>query len=203
LNEGVIKFNISNRQKTPALDQKIWQDLEYNRNKLHKLKLIGFDEKLKLGYGNISMRYKENKFIITASQTGHLDNLNGNHYLIINDVNFRENSASCKGPALPSSETLTHAACYYYNKNINLVAHIHSKKIWEYLLSKDCLSTPKEAEYGSFLLYNEIIKIMKDNNIPDPAVIVMKGHEDGVIFAGSSITDTINKIIEVYNEINH
>ena len=201
MNEGIIKFNIKEWGKTNELSRKLWDEIEKSRKKLYKLGLIGFDKKNNIGYGNISKRLKklEKSFIITGSQTGHLQDLNGSYYSIIKEVDFNKNSVICNGPKTPSSESITHAACYFANNNIQAVIHIHCLFLWEMLIKNDFLSTPAKAEYGSIQLSKSIKKIMGNINIEDPVTVVMKGHKEGIIIAGRSLPQIIDTIIQLYN----
>ena len=115
--EGIIKFKIIEWNKTSSLDRPLWENIEKSRKKLYEIQLIGFDKKQKYGYGNISTRLENNTFIITGSQKGNISILSGNHYCIIKDVDFDNNAVKCIGPIMPSSESITHASCYYSNKN--------------------------------------------------------------------------------------
>jgi L-ribulose-5-phosphate 4-epimerase len=201
MNEGIIKFKISKWHKTGALDDNIWHDLEAVRKKLFSLKLIGFDEKLKLGYGNISKRLDGDSFIITASRTKHIPDLTGENYSVINKADLKANSVECTGPAEPSSESITHAACYYSNPFINTVIHIHSEKIWKKMIDDGYPTTPPEAEYGSILLSEKISDAVKNLSMGKPFSIVMKGHENGVIITGTNLNSTLRYVFELYEMV--
>jgi L-ribulose-5-phosphate 4-epimerase len=186
MSEGVIKFKIKEWNKTSALDENLWLELEALRSKLYSLKLIGFDEKLKIGYGNISKRIDEKSFVITASQTGHLPKLDGNGYCIIREADLDKNSVIGEGAGNPSSES------------INSVIHVHSDKMWKMMIDKGFSSTPPEAEYGSLLLSEKIGDIVKNLSMGKPLSIVMKGHENGIIIAGSTLNNALRYIFELY-----
>ena len=68
--ESIIKFNCK-WFKVQPLEKELLKEIIFWRNKLYELKLIGVYED-GIGYGNISIRYEQNKFIISGSQTGHV-----------------------------------------------------------------------------------------------------------------------------------
>lgn len=199
MNDGVIKFNIRSWEKTTSLSDILYKEIECARKKLFELELIGEYHELKLGYGNISKRLDKNIFLITGSQTGCYPNLDGKFYTTITDWDFSNNSVVCQGPIEPSSESLTHAAFYSANHFINCVIHIHDKILWLNMIKNGFVSTPAKADYGSIELYNSIFSIIKDVNFNEPITIVMKGHEDGILFAGHNITETLDRVIEIHN----
>jgi L-ribulose-5-phosphate 4-epimerase len=199
MKEGVIKFNISHWIKIPNLVKRLWINIENTRIKLHQLKLIGYDEINKVGYGNISERSSDSEFIITASQTGKLEKLNEDNFSIIIATNFNTNSVACYGPAKPSSESITHAACYYNNPAINAVIHIHSPLLWKRLYNENFDSTPENAEFGSVELSEAIAKIVKSASLEKPCLVVMKGHKDGIIIAGKTMEETSKYLLDIYN----
>ncbi len=200
LNEGVIKFGISKWNKTGSLGKGSFSGIERIRKKLYSLKLIGFDENAKLGYGNISSRSKGNTFVITGTQTGNMARLDGSHYCTITNVDFNNNSVECEGPVLPSSESVTHAACYYSNEKIKAVVHIHHAGLWEKLIRNDCPATPADAEYGSVKLSGSIMDIAGSEKKISARTIVLKGHRDGIICFGKNLNIVAKTIIGLYNK---
>ena len=66
--EGVIKFNCHWIKSTPLTGTWI-NDLTVWRDKLYKSGLIGVNED-GIGYGNISIRFQQNKFIISKLRNG-------------------------------------------------------------------------------------------------------------------------------------
>lgn len=197
MEDGVIKFNIK-KWEEDRLNIDI-SDIERVRERLFNLKLIGHNKELNLGYGNISKRIKEKEFIISGSQTGHLEHLDKNHYTIITDVDFNTNSVICKGPIKPSSESLTHAAFYYNSNKYNGVIHIHNLKLWEKLIENNYISTPEDATYGSIKLWESIIDILNNNKSKDSIIIVMKGHIEGIIVGSILLDLAFKEILEIYN----
>ncbi|MBP7553884.1 MAG: class II aldolase/adducin family protein [Spirochaetes bacterium] len=200
MEEGIIKFKIERRIKNFSIEASLYEDIDKARKILRDYNLIGVYADLKLGYGNISKKLNEKEFLISGSQTGHLESLNGSFWSVIEDSDFNNNSVKCKGGIEPSSETLSHSAFYTFNKSINCVIHIHQKIMWLELIKNGYMATSPNAEYGSRALYKELIELIKNNSKSDPIVIAMSGHEDGILVAGSSINITLDKTMELYNK---
>jgi len=197
MNEGVIKFRIEKWNKTPPLNETDYLEIEMYRKKLHDLKLIGVDKNTNLGYGNISKLIDNNRFIISSTQTGHLEILDGKNYCIVESTNFENNSLICSGYSEPSSEAMTHSAFYKSNDKINCVIHIHNNKLWEKLINENILSTPENIEYGSKELYQSITNLLKDKKYNEPFVVVIKGHKDGIFIAGNGLHETFSIILKL------
>ncbi len=56
IDDGVVKFDHSDYQVTPALDNKTIEQINAVRCQLYKLNLIGEYPEEKVGFGNISQR---------------------------------------------------------------------------------------------------------------------------------------------------
>src|SRR5579885_2337141 len=108
--EGVIKFNCNWIRSAP-LDLSLILEINDCRNKLHKQHLIGVTSD-GIGFGNISIRYRENSFIISGSGTGAIPYLTNEHYTTVTEYNIEENRLTANGPIIASSESLTHAIIY-------------------------------------------------------------------------------------------
>src|ERR1700755_1036489 len=98
--EGVIKFKCNWIKETP-LDFELIKDLNEWCDKLYAAKLIG-KNKDGIGYGNISIRYKNN-FIITGSSSGKLPKLTAEHYTLVTGYDLDKNSLTAVGPVIASS----------------------------------------------------------------------------------------------------
>src|SRR5688572_4087497 len=117
MKETGIKFNCRWLEEKP-LDYKYLKELNHWRNRLYKEGLLGAYPD-GIGYGNISMRFQHDKFIITGIETGKLQRLNGRHYTQVTAFNLDKNRITCIGPIKASSESLTHAMLYESHKDIN------------------------------------------------------------------------------------
>eukprot|EP01083_Nonionella_stella_P253788 873000_1 len=150
---SIIKFKCIYVKGYPQNKQLI-KDLLIARNKLHQMGLIGVNSD-GFGVGNISMRHpmiSRNKvhFIITGSQTSGIkpENVNENHFVFVNDYDISRNKLYGYGPVKPSSESMTHAAIYECDKNIQCVIHIHDLNLWKNTINK-LPTTDISAQYGT------------------------------------------------------
>ena len=144
--EGVIKFNCQWTQSGP-LDKTLIADINTWREKLFDLKLIGVTDD-GIGYGNISVRFRQNQFIISGSGTGKLEKLDERHYALVTAYNVAENSLCATGPIIASSESLTHAMVYENAPSAQAVMHVHHDLLWEELL-RVLPATAPGIEYGT------------------------------------------------------
>jgi L-ribulose-5-phosphate 4-epimerase len=184
--EGVIKFNSTWIKEVP-LDFKLIKELDEWRNKLYRAHLVGMN-KDGIGYGNISIRFKQNSFIITGSSTGKFEHLNNSHYTTVTAFDLDKNSLTTVGPIIASSESLTHAMIYENQKKVNAVMHVHDHKLWKQLLLT-LPSTNKEVEYGTPAMAKEILRLFKESNLAEEKIFAMGGHEDGVISFGKDLEE--------------
>jgi ribulose-5-phosphate 4-epimerase/fuculose-1-phosphate aldolase len=103
------------------------------------------------------------------------------------------------GPLEASSEVLTHAAIYECNKNIKAVFHIHSKKMWQFMIKKNYPFTAKEIAYGTLEMARATQSCIAENS---SGIFCMRGHEDGIVAFGKTLTEAWNQIILVYEQTN-
>jgi L-ribulose-5-phosphate 4-epimerase len=193
MTEGYIKFNCD------WIKQELNEDItEINkwRNKLYSLNLIGAYEN-GIGFGNISIR-EGNNFIITGSKTGGIENLTNNHFTKVTNWYFNKNNLTCAGPIEASSESLTHAAIYTSNSNINAVIHVHNLNLWEKLIHK-IPTTDEKAEFGTPEMAYEIIRLFRENQITKKRILVMGGHKEGIISFGKNLKEAGNVLLDYFN----
>ena len=156
------------------------------RRKLIDLHLIGVDLN-GVGFGNLSLRNGATyNFYITGSAT------EGRHDLTLSDCakvvacDFERNCVRYEGSALPSSESLTHAAIYQSDANAGAVIHCHDSKLWAAVLN-DAPTTSKNAEYGTPELAYEIMQLFRHSDMQSRKIVVMAGHEAGVVTFGKDL----------------
>ena len=179
--EGVIKFLFS-RENAPAIFSSRSTELIQLRNALFLRGWIGYDTHHKVGFGNLSLRFKSG-FLITCSQTGHLKNLKEDHITFVSSWDIGANQLHCLGPCDASSESLTHAALYELSEEIRCVIHIHHDTKWKELQSRiPC--TEESVPYGTPAMAMEIRRLWNDGSLQKTPVLVMAGHEGGIISFG-------------------
>lgn len=185
-NEGVIKFNCHWTPSGP-LDSALLEEINAWRDKLFALNLIGVTED-GIGYGNISIRFKENEFIISGSGTGRLDKLNESHYALVTDYSVAENSLRSTGPIIASSESLTHAMIYDNADSMHAVMHVHHDHLWNQLLRRFPATAPG-VEYGTPEMAREIVRLFKEEGLLKNRIFAMAGHHGGVVCFGRNLDE--------------
>jgi ribulose-5-phosphate 4-epimerase/fuculose-1-phosphate aldolase len=205
IDEGVIKFDANDYVKqTMEIDSELVK-LNYIRNTLFKMNLIGEYPIEKVGYGNVSIRSilpgstNSQAFIISGTQTGHIPKLDEQAYTHVINYDFNNNSVSVRGPVQASSESLTHAAIYECHSNIHCVIHVHSQSIWQGMLDENMPHTPKDVPYGTPQMAQAVKDIVNGNR---KGVLAMAGHEDGVITFGRSIEEAFKLCEELYKRFS-
>ena len=195
--DGVIKYQLDFKL-SPPLEASSFLEIERLRERLFALKLIGVKEGI--GYGNISQRVDKNSFVITGTQTGHLEHLKAQHYSLIEEYRDRAFYLKSSGAIKPSSEALTHGTIYNLDKDIHAVIHIHSTSIWKFMLEGDYLKTA-DVEYGSVEMIEEVNRIFAINRPLDNPKFVMSGHEDGVMVFGRDLKEAERTLFTILGQI--
>src|SRR5258706_842202 len=184
--EGVIKFNCQWTKSTRIPGTWI-NDLTVWRDKLYQSGLIGVNEE-GIGYGNISVRFQQNQFIISGSGTGKFNRLTKEHYALVTGYNVDENTLCATGPIIASSESLTHAMIYEYGSDINAVIHVHHLKLWKKLL-KSLPATDENIEYGTPEMAKEIARLFNDHKLSQNRIFAMAGQSGGIVCFGKSLRE--------------
>ncbi len=201
--DGVIKYNLKSLTPPDNLAEfNGFSELEAWRHRLFCLNLIG-EYPDKIGYGNLSMRSKNQSFYITATQTGNLPHLEVSDYPEVVSYNHESHSLTAKGIKMPSSEAPTHSAIYALDPEIQTIFHIHSAQIWQHLLETNQLATAVEVEYGTKEMAAEIARIYTPfkSELFAHNVFVMAGHTDGVFAFGQNCDQAGQAILRIYNEV--
>jgi ribulose-5-phosphate 4-epimerase/fuculose-1-phosphate aldolase len=95
---------------------------------------------------------------------------------------------------MASSESLTHAAIYSCSKETNAVIHVHHKEKWNSLLNH-AATTPLETAYGTPEMAYAIQNLILKNNIGNNKLIVMGGHEEGLISFGKTLEEATSTLL--------
>ena len=163
-------------------------ELNVFRRKLLDLRLIGAYPN-GIGFGNMSVRDGATKnFYVTGSATG------GMHELTLADCakvvayDFETNRVRYEGTAIPSSESLTHAAIYESDATAGAVIHCHCSGFWAALLNQ-APTTSEAAEYGTPEIAYEIMKLLTHTDARTRKIIVMAGHEGGIVTFGKDLAE--------------
>jgi len=192
MDEGYIKFKCHwiNAKPIPLIRLR---EINKWRNKLYRRGLIGAYNN-GVGFGNISMRCKNNNFIITGSATGNFHKLTEKHYVLVNDYDLAKNSLTCQGPIKASSESLSHAVIYECSLKTNAVIHIHNLKMWKKLVDR-VPTTNKNIPYGTPAMAKEIKRLFREAKVNDKKIIAMGGHKEGIISFGKTLAEAGNILL--------
>ena len=197
--EGVSKFALT-WQAGPVIDGPDQAVLSHWRDRLHAQGLIGADPARYdgIGFGNVSCRCGGG-FLITATQTGHLATLAPEHFCLVTHWDIAQNRLVAEGPHPPSSEALSHAACYAANPEIRWVFHIHDPLLWQQHEALGLPITPRDAEYGTPAMALALSRLVRQG--PLPRLIQMAGHEDGLIAAGRGAEETGTRLLQAITQV--
>ena len=185
IDEGYVKYE-SDWVEGAAPDESIAAELDRWRAPLFAAGLIGHDDTHDVGFGNLSMRAAGEQFVISGTQTGHLEATGPEHYCLVTAVDTDANRVSCVGPIQASSESLTHAALYALDPTIRAVVHVHSSALWE--RCRESLPTTKpDVSYGTPEMAHEFERLWRETDFPARRLAVMAGHADGLVSVGASL----------------
>jgi ribulose-5-phosphate 4-epimerase/fuculose-1-phosphate aldolase len=171
-------------------------ELNTCRQKLLELRLIGLDSS-GIGFGNLSIRdCATRNFYITGSATGGLPELSLTDCVRVIDWDFNKNWLRYEGTAVPSSESLTHAAIYESDLSTSAVIHCHESVSWATLLDR-VPTTTKSVAYGTPEMAYEIIRLFQMSDARSKKIFVMAGHQDGVVAFGKNLKDAFDVLMRV------
>lgn len=164
-----------------------FNQLNIYRSNLRQLGLIGVDAN-GIAFGNLSVRDGVDGFHITGSGTGGISELTLADYTKVVACDFARNWLRCEGPAIASSESLTHAAVYESDPNAAAVIHCHNSKLWTVLIDR-APTTSKAIEYGTPEMAYEVRHLFKTSDVKEKKIFVMGGHEGGLVTFGRNLEE--------------
>ena len=190
--EGVIKYQLKHTQK-PISNNLSLTEINAWRTVIFRLGLIGqipgkYDN---CGFGNISQRLAAHsgQFIISGTQTGHLEHLAAEQYCLVVKAEPGANWIHSCGLCQPSSESLTHASVYAQDPEIQAVIHVHSPEIWRHTAALDLPHTAADIAYGTVAMAAAVEQLFQSGRLKQCALFNMLGHEDGVISFGKNLQE--------------
>lgn len=195
--EGVIKFDLRFTTGPPVALATL-TELENWRHILWKHALIGQDPVRYQGYGfgNISQRTGprdqprgKRRFVISGTQTGHLEVLDNRHYACVTAYDAATNQVIAEGPVKPSSESMTHGVIYDLDSELRAVLHVHSPDIWNSATSQGIPATSAAVEYGTPEMSREVERLYSQSNVRNKGIFSMGGHEDGIVAFGRTVEE--------------
>ena len=169
-------------------------ELNACRRKLLEQHLIGVDSK-GIGFGDLSVRDGATRnFYITGSATGGLPELTSTDCVRVVAYDFARNWLRYEGAAIPSAESLTHAAIYESDSSTSAVIHCHDSELWKTLLDR-VPTTSKSVAYGTPAMAYEIIRLFKMSDVRSRRIFVMAGHEAGIVTFGRNLEDAFDVVM--------
>jgi len=194
VNEGIVKYTAEHRfslaVKTPH-----WEELNETRTLLYRLGLIGVYGN-GTGYGNLSVRFENNGFLISGTATGTMPVLAAEDYCLVESFDIARNKVITRGPVEASSESMTHGAVYESRCAVNCVIHIHSRAVFDCMLRDNYPSTPESAAYGTPEIAAATGELVREAG-RDEGQIVLAGHDEGIVAYGANIEKALNLILEL------
>ena len=195
--EGYVKYT-AEHTRAPALEPPLWEELNRARTRLHDCGLIGMYPN-GTGYGNVSIRFRGDAFLITGTATGAPRILTPSGYCLVTAVDMAGNRIASRGPVKASAESMTHGAVYAACPGAVCVIHIHNRNIFDGMLNAHYPSTPEDAAYGTPELAFAIGEQVQQAAEPE-GTIVLAGHEEGVVSYGISVGNALHLIEELYRK---
>ena len=167
------------------------------RRKLLRLRLIGVDAN-GIGFGNLSIRDGTN-FYVTGSATGGIPELSLADCARVVKYDFKKNWLRYEGGAIPSSESLTHAAVYESDTKAGAVIHCHDSELWAVLLNQ-VPSSSQGVEYGTAVMAREITRLFEITDVQSRKIFVMAGHEGGIVTFGKDVGEALAVLMRQWKQ---
>lgn len=197
IDEGTIKFHCQWIEKPLSISMP--DELLIWRDRMYQLNLIGYYQDINIGYGNISIKTPEG-ILISGTQTGNIYPIQPEHFTLVTDYQLQDNTLECQGLIKASSESMTHIAVYQCDESINGIIHIHNLTLWKNLIDK-IPTTNKNVAYGTPDMAKEIFRLFQQSNVKQEKILVMAGHQEGIIAFGKSLKEAGNTILKVMGEL--
>ena len=174
-------------------------ELNACRRKLLDQHLLGVDSN-GVGFGNLSVRDGATRnFYVTGSATGGLPELTPTDCVRVVEYDFARNWLSYEGTAIPSSESLTHAAIYESDPAVSAVIHCHESALWRNLRDRVPTSS-KAVVYGTPEMAYEIARLFDTTDLRSREILVMGGHESGIVTFGKNLEDAFEVLMRERSE---
>lgn len=192
--DGVTKFT-AHHTPGPLIDGAMGpaDALLQCRAAMYRTRWIGLDPQRYdgAGYGNISARLPDSgdgagpPFVITGTGTGAIEALGPDDLCVVDDFELDTNSVWSRGPAAPSSESMTHGALYRACPQIRAIVHIHCPALWARGEIGPWVNTAPGVAYGTPEMGREMIRLVRAYG--SAGIIRMTGHLDGFLAYGPDL----------------
>ena len=193
-----VKFTYQ-RARADIAPFNAFAELNTYRRKLLEQHLIGVDSN-GVGFGNLSVRDGvSGNFYITGSATGGLPELTPTDCVRVVAYDFAKNWLRYEGAAIPSSESLTHAAIYESDPSTSAVIHCHDAVLWTTLLGR-ASTTSETVTYGTPEMAYEIMRLFAVSDMRGREIFAMAGHEAGIVAFGRNLEDAFDVVMRERRE---
>jgi len=196
--DGVTHYQLRFK-KAQSVPQHLITEINAWRSLLHALEWIGQNPKRykNVGFGNISRRLNKNGlFVISGTQTGKIPTLSAKQYSIVTESYPMKNIVLAKGPAHPSSESMTHAQIYSLDRTANVVIHVHAPLLWKNAAKLKLPTTRRDVPYGTPEMAAEVERFMKTKALREVRIFAMGGHRDGIVSFGATADEAGMRLME-------
>ena len=194
--EGSLKFTCHRSPGAIGIPGELFEVLNHWRQVMWEKNLIGIYPD-GIGYGNISVRIPgSNQFCISGTATGGLNELTMDDYALVERCDPDLNTVWCRGQINASAESMSHAAIYNTIPWAAAVVHIHNRPLWDKYLNL-LPTTSTEVEYGTTAMAGEITRILSLPETLQKKVMVMGGHEEGIISFGQTLEEAASLILNL------
>lgn len=201
--EGVIRFRFDHRREAlPGALAPLAAELAGWRRALVAAGVVGRDPARYggFGFGNLSARTAGGEapagrraFLVTGSQTGHLADLDLAGFALVESWDAAAHRLASRGPAAPSSESLTHAALYDASPAIGAVFHVHAPALWARRGTPELPATAAGIDYGTPEMAAEVARLAR--RLGGTGLLAMSGHEDGLVAWGPTADATGRRLL--------
>jgi len=149
------------------------------------------------GFGNASVRLGpfgavprgRRRFLVTGAGTGGRRGLGLADLCVVEEYDLARNRVRSVGAVAPSSESLTHGALYDIAPAARAVLHAHAPEVWRAAGRLGLPRTGAAARNGTPALALEVQRLYRESALSSLGVLVMAGHEDGVLTFGASLAE--------------
>ncbi len=73
-------------------------------------------------------------------------------------------------------------------------------ELWQKLMYK-VPTTEAEISYGTPEMAKEILRLFREDNLMKTKILVMSGHEEGIICFGKNLQEAGNILLDRYNQL--
>lgn len=191
--DGVLKFiPILRSHDAPPFPA----DLDRHRNLLREQGYIGVYPDTGIGHGNITIKADDRSFIVTATQTQGLEQLDENGYCRIpEDVDVYSEEVPYDGTNKPSSESRTTIAIMNRRKGIGAVVHVHFREGQERAAEFGILQMNADYEYGTVGFARNAEKVV-DQIDADDGIFATPSHPDGIFTYAPTLDEAYQMMVD-------